>query len=70
MVSVEELQKEIKKLAEELERAEENNIQAAQLGLAIVKEKETLELRLAELQEQYDLVRSEAEATKKVNICF
>jgi len=65
MVSVEELQKEIKKLAEELERAEENNIQAAQLGLAIVKEKETLELRLAELQEQYDLVRSEAEATKK-----
>ncbi|KAE9554707.1 hypothetical protein FO519_002117 [Halicephalobus sp. NKZ332] len=65
MVNVEELQKEIKRLAEELERAEENNIQAAQLGLAIVKEKENLELRLAELQDQYDIVRTEAETTKK-----
>uniref|UniRef100_A0A7E4VTZ3 Kinesin-like protein n=1 Tax=Panagrellus redivivus TaxID=6233 RepID=A0A7E4VTZ3_PANRE len=64
-MEVEDLRRQIVKLTEELEKAEDDNNKAGELGMAIFKEKEQLEFRLGELQEQYESLRIEADTTKK-----
>lgn len=65
---IEILQAEIASLTTQLEKAEADNVQAAELGLQVIKEKEQLEIKLGQLQIQYDAAKHEVETTKKVKI--
>lgn len=64
---IEILRGEITSLTAQLEKAEADNVQAAELGLQVIKEKEQLEYKLNQLQMQYDVAKQEVETTKKVN---
>ncbi|EFO17961.1 bicaudal-D [Loa loa] len=60
-----ELKAEVSRLANALEEASSDKIKAAQYGLQVLDEKQQLEVKLTQLQTQFDTAKAEAEATKK-----
>uniref|UniRef100_A0A0M3HLZ4 HOOK domain-containing protein n=1 Tax=Ascaris lumbricoides TaxID=6252 RepID=A0A0M3HLZ4_ASCLU len=65
-MELEELRAEIARLSTALEEASAANIKAGEYGLQILDEKQQLEVKLVQLQAQYDAAKAEVDATKKV----
>uniref|UniRef100_A0A2K6W3J5 Protein bicaudal D n=1 Tax=Onchocerca volvulus TaxID=6282 RepID=A0A2K6W3J5_ONCVO len=65
MMELDELKAEVSRLANALEEASSDKIKAAQYGLQVLDEKQQLEVKLTQLQTQFDTAKAEAEATKK-----
>ncbi|VIO86709.1 Uncharacterized protein BM_BM18214 [Brugia malayi] len=64
-MELDELKAEVSRLANALEEASSDKIKAAQYGLQVLDEKQQLEVKLTQLQTQFDTAKAEAEATKK-----
>lgn len=64
-MELEHLRAEVTRLSTALEEASADKIQAAQYGLQVLDEKQQLEMKLAQVQAQYDAAKAESEATKK-----
>uniref|UniRef100_A0A915AUG7 Protein bicaudal D n=1 Tax=Parascaris univalens TaxID=6257 RepID=A0A915AUG7_PARUN len=64
-MELEELRAEIARLSTALEEASAANIKAGEYGLQILDEKQQLEVKLVQLQAQYDAAKAEVDATKK-----
>ncbi|KAM3726273.1 Protein bicaudal [Dirofilaria immitis] len=64
-MELDELKAEVSRLANALEEASSDKIKAAQYGLQVLDEKQQLEVKLTQLQTQFDSAKAEAEATKK-----
>ncbi|VDO25636.1 unnamed protein product [Onchocerca flexuosa] len=65
LMELDELKAEVSRLANALEEASSDKIKAAQYGLQVLDEKQQLEVKLTQLQTQFDTAKAEAEATKK-----
>uniref|UniRef100_A0A915Q564 Protein bicaudal D n=1 Tax=Setaria digitata TaxID=48799 RepID=A0A915Q564_9BILA len=65
LMELDELKAEVSRLANALEEASSDKIKAAQYGLQVLDEKQQLEVKLSQLQTQFDTAKAEAEATKK-----
>ncbi|VDK65357.1 unnamed protein product [Anisakis simplex] len=64
-MELDELRAEIARLSSALEEASAANIKAGEYGLQILDEKQQLEVKLVQLQAQYDAAKAEVDATKK-----
>ncbi|MCP9265999.1 BICD2 [Dirofilaria immitis] len=64
LMELDELKAEVSRLANALEEASSDKIKAAQYGLQVLDEKQQLEVKLTQLQTQFDSAKAEAEATK------
>ena len=64
--TTEELCEEIQRLKNELDETTKQKIQAAEYGLAVLEEKQQLQLQCEELEELYDTTKHELDCAKKV----
>lgn len=67
---LEKLRQDIAILTEKYEQAKEDIHKAANAGLELLRQKEDLEKRLAEMQAELDLARTEIDKTNQVSIRF
>lgn len=65
-LSISELKAEIERLSRELDQASSEKIQSAQLGLVLLEEKSSLQLRCDELESLYENTKHELEITQEV----
>ena len=66
--SIDELHQEINRLQSELAEVTQERVQAAEYGLAVLEEKQNLELRYEELENIYETAKHDLECAKEVNI--
>ena len=66
--TMEDLQAEITRLQNELEQTAHDKMQAAEYGLAVLEEKQQLQLQFEELEALYDTTRTELDCAKQVAI--
>ncbi|XP_041984519.1 protein bicaudal D isoform X2 [Aricia agestis] len=64
-LSISELKAEIERLSRELDQASSEKIQSAQLGLVLLEEKSSLQLRCDELESLYENTKHELEITQE-----
>ncbi|XP_034835412.1 protein bicaudal D isoform X1 [Maniola hyperantus] len=64
-VSISELKAEIERLSRELDQASSEKIQSAQLGLVLLEEKSSLQLRCDELESLYENTKHELDITQE-----
>uniref|UniRef100_A0A8C6YGP8 Uncharacterized protein n=1 Tax=Naja naja TaxID=35670 RepID=A0A8C6YGP8_NAJNA len=62
------LRAEVERLAAELQEAIQENVQAAQYGLAVLEENEELKQRYGDLEGQLEVLRVELACMKEVRI--
>ena len=62
-----ELNQEINRLQSELAEVTQERVQAAEYGLAVLEEKQNLELRFEELENLYETAKHDLECAKEVN---
>ena len=66
--TMEDLQAEITRLQNELEQTAHDKMQAAEYGLAVLEEKQHLQLQFEELEALYDTTRTELDCAKQVTL--
>jgi vacuolar-type H+-ATPase subunit D/Vma8 len=64
---MDELRDEIARLQLELDETTRQKIQAAEYGLAVLEEKQQLQVRCEELESEYEIMKQELERVKEVN---
>lgn len=65
------LKQELERLSCELEQTTHDKNLSAEYGLALLEEKKTLQLRCEELEQYYDVAKSELDLLREVNaFCF
>jgi len=63
-VSIQELEREISRLTRELDQTQSEKVQAAQYGMGLLEENSKLSQRCLELEELYEVTKSELDVTK------
>lgn len=66
-ISISDLKAEIERLSRELDQASSEKIQSAQLGLVLLEEKSSLQLRCDELESLYENTKHELDITQEVS---
>ena len=67
MTSISDLKEEIERLQSELEQTTQEKVQAAEYGLAVLEEKQNLQVQYDELEGLYEKTVSEFECAKEVS---
>ena len=70
MGSVEYFKKEIERLNKELQQASSDKIKAAEYGLAVLEEKQNLQIHYDELESVFESTKQELDNCKEVRFLF